>query len=64
MLVIVTAAIVTVILVISVGLSIVEFRKITPLAFRCTKCGVQWNQPPHLSSPPECRRCGATDWAL
>ena len=63
-LVIVTAAIVSVILCVSIGLSIVELRKITPLAFRCAKCSVEWSQPPHLESPPQCPRCRAADWAV
>jgi DNA polymerase II large subunit len=63
MLVAVTAAIVAAIVLVSVGLSIAQFRKITPLAFRCLRCGAVFHQPPHLPSPGSCPRCGATDWA-
>jgi rubrerythrin len=48
----------------SVGLAIVEFRRVTPLAFRCTKCGTEFRQPPHREFPRECPTCGASDWPL
>jgi hypothetical protein len=57
-------AIIVAIVAISVGLAILEFRRVVPLAFRCTKCGGEFRQPPHREFPRECPSCGATDWAL
>jgi hypothetical protein len=48
----------------SVGLAIVEFLRVVPLIFRCTKCGEEFRQPPHHDFPRECPSCNATDWAL
>ena len=38
------------------------FRKETPLAFTCRRCGAAFRQPPHLDFPAQCPRCGARDW--
>jgi hypothetical protein len=47
----------------SIGLTIVEFRKLTPLGFRCGRCGLRFTQPPHHDYPQRCPRCHAGDWA-
>lgn len=57
-------AIIVVIVAISVGLAIIEFRRVVPLAFRCVKCGAEFRQPPHHEFPRECPSCDARDWAL
>lgn len=46
-----------------IGMTMVEFRKITPLVFQCRRCGKQFHQPPHRDFPRVCPRCGAGDWS-
>jgi hypothetical protein len=48
----------------SSGLSIVEFRRVIPLAFRCRRCGAAFGQAPHRDFPRACPRCRARDWAV
>jgi len=57
-------AVVASILLLSMGLSLVEWRRVTPLAFRCVRCGEEFRQPPHHDYPRECPRCHARDWSL
>ena len=57
-----TIAIVAAIGAMSVGLAIVEFRKLVPLVFRCQRCGHQFRRPAHLPLAKACPRCGALDW--
>jgi len=57
-----TIGIVAAIAVISVGFTIVEFRKLVPLVFRCQRCGHQFRRAPHLELAGACPKCGATDW--
>ena len=57
-----TIAIVAAIGAMSVGLAIVEFRKLVPLVFRCQRCGHEFRRAAHLELAPACPRCGATDW--
>ncbi len=59
MLLVVTAGFVGLIVAMSIGLAIVQFRKVTPLVFTCTKCGQSFQQPPHRDAPRRCPRCGA-----
>jgi predicted Zn-ribbon and HTH transcriptional regulator len=54
--------IVAAIVLMSVGLTVVEFRKMTPLVFECLRCGHEFRQPPHLDFPTECPSCHAPDW--
>ena len=57
-----TIAIVAVIGLVSVALTIVEFRKMKPLLFRCERCKATFRQPPHEDFPGHCPVCHATDW--
>jgi hypothetical protein len=57
-------AVVAGIVLLSIGLAIVEFRRFTGLAFRCARCGHEFQQPPHHDYPRECPRCHAADWAV
>jgi hypothetical protein len=59
----VTVTVVAIIVLVSVGLSIVEFRRFTPLVFRCRRCGIDFLQAPYLEFPRACPRCHARDWA-
>ncbi|MEO6771479.1 MAG: hypothetical protein ABI467_00465 [Kofleriaceae bacterium] len=59
-----TLGIVAVIAVMSVGLAIVEFRKLVPLVFRCQRCGHEFRRPAHLELAKACPKCGAGDWDL
>jgi len=54
--------IVAAIVLVSVGLTVVEFRKMTPLVFECLRCGHEFRQAPHLDFPSECPSCHAPDW--
>jgi Zn finger protein HypA/HybF involved in hydrogenase expression len=57
-----TIAIVAAIGVMSVGLAIVEFRKLAPLIFECQRCRRRFRRAPHLELAASCPHCGATDW--
>jgi hypothetical protein len=57
-----TIAIVAAIGVMSVGLAIVEFRKLVPLIFECQRCSRRFRRAPHLELAAACPHCGATDW--
>lgn len=48
---------------ISAGLSALEFRRMTPLAFHCHRCDADFVQAPHLDYPKRCARCKARDWS-
>ena len=50
------------IVLVSVGLALVEFRKITPLSFRCRRCDTEFRRPPQRDYPRRCPGCGADDW--
>lgn len=39
-----------------------EFRRRTPLAYRCRRCGADFFRPPHHPFPRACARCRARDW--
>jgi len=58
------SAVIGAILLLSIGLAIVELRRITPLAFRCIRCGAKFQQPPHQDYPHKCPSCRARDWAV
>ena len=60
MLLLVTAGFVVLIVAMSVGLAIVQFRKVTPLVFACTKCGATFHQAPHRDTPKRCPTCKAS----
>ncbi|HET9990075.1 MAG TPA: hypothetical protein VFQ65_16205 [Kofleriaceae bacterium] len=55
-------AIVAAIAAMSVGLAIVEFRKLVPLVFRCLHCGHEFRRAAHLPLAKACPKCGATEW--
>jgi len=55
----VTAGLVALIVAFSIGMSIIQFRKVTPLLFTCTKCGRSFQQAPHRDVPRRCPLCGA-----
>jgi rubrerythrin len=56
------AAAVAVIVLISVGLTVVEFRKIKPLLYHCRRCGHDFKRPAHEEFPATCPKCAACDW--
>ncbi len=58
-----TIVVVASIALLSVALSIVEFRRRIPLAFTCQRCGYEFRQASHRDYPPACPRCHARDWA-
>ncbi len=60
MLLLVTAGFVGLIVAMSVGLAVVQFRKLTPLVFACTKCGRWFEQAAHRDTPRRCPHCGAS----
>jgi len=64
MVLLVTIAFIAIVTLASIAMTIVQFRKITPLAFRCTKCGNEFRQAPHRDYPRACPRCHARDWAV
>lgn len=60
---VVTLAFIAIVVAAMVGMTLVEFRKITPLLFQCRRCGHQFHQPPHRDFPRACPRCAAADWS-
>jgi rRNA maturation endonuclease Nob1 len=38
------------------------FRRMTPLIFRCGRCGRDFERAAHRRFPAVCPRCGARDW--
>ena len=40
-----------------------SFRRMTPLAFRCIRCGTEFRQQPYRRYPAACPRCHARDWS-
>ena len=38
------------------------FRRMTPLAFRCLRCGVEFQRKAWLRFPARCPSCRARDW--
>lgn len=38
------------------------FRTMTPLVFRCGRCGRNFEQAAHRRFPAVCPQCGARDW--
>ncbi|HEU4726336.1 MAG TPA: hypothetical protein VFT22_00535 [Kofleriaceae bacterium] len=59
-----TGAVIAGIVVLSIALSIVQYRRMTPLVFRCARCGVEFRRAPYRAFPRACPGCGARDWAL
>jgi hypothetical protein len=57
-----TIVIIMMIGLMSVALTIVEFRKMKSLVFRCQRCQAEFRQPPHQDFPSRCPACHATDW--
>lgn len=39
------------------------FRRMTPLAYRCGRCGRDFQRAAHRRFPAACPHCGARDWA-
>lgn len=64
MVAIVTIAFIAIITLASIAMTIVQFRRITPLAFLCQKCGHEFHQAPHRDYPRKCPRCHARDWSM
>jgi hypothetical protein len=60
---VVTLAFVAIVILGMAALTAIQFRRITPLVFRCQRCGHEFRQPPHRDFPHACPRCGARDWA-
>jgi rubrerythrin len=60
---VVTLVFIAIVVVAMIGMTAVEFRKITPLLFQCQRCGHAFHQPPHRDFPRACPQCGAADWA-
>ena len=61
---IVAVYIVVAIVLVSIGLAIVEYRKIEPLVFECRRCGAEFVQPPHHAYPRACPACRTANWAV
>ncbi len=59
----VTIIIIAVLSGVSVILTGIEFRRITPSVFRCSRCGHQFERPAHRDYPTACPSCKAPDWA-
>ena len=59
----VTLAFIAIVVLGMIGMTMVEFRKITPLVFQCRRCGKEFQQPPHRDFPRACPSCDAVDWA-
>ena len=59
-----TLACIAGILALSIAMSIIQFRRVTPLVFRCVRCGAEFRRAPHRAFPRACPRCGARDWAV
>lgn len=60
MLWLVTAGLVGLIVAMSIGMAIVQFRKVTPLVFACPTCGAAFHQAPHRDAPRRCPKCGVS----
>jgi rubrerythrin len=58
----VVALIVVVPLVAALALTLLAFRGMTPLAFRCRRCNTEFRRQPHRDFPSACPACGARDW--
>jgi hypothetical protein len=39
------------------------FRRMTPLAFRCLRCGAEFQRKPWRRFPAACPACNAKDWS-
>jgi Zn finger protein HypA/HybF involved in hydrogenase expression len=39
------------------------FRRMTPLAFRCLRCGAEFQRKPWRRFPAACPACHAKDWS-
>jgi len=61
---VVTIAFIAIVVLVSIAMSIVQFQTLTPLVFRCRKCGGAFCQPPYRRFPRVCPRCHAQDWAV
>lgn len=46
-----------------IGLTIVQFRRVTPNAYRCLQCQAEFSKPAHQDYPDRCPTCGARKWA-
>jgi Zn finger protein HypA/HybF involved in hydrogenase expression len=60
---VVALAFVAIVVLAMIGMTAVQFRRVTPLVFRCQRCGHEFRQPPHRDFARACPRCGADDWA-
>lgn len=58
----VVVVVVVIPLAVAVLLGLVTFRRITPLAYRCQRCGRDFVRPPFRGFPTACGRCSARDW--
>ncbi|HET9623119.1 MAG TPA: hypothetical protein VFP84_17220 [Kofleriaceae bacterium] len=63
MVLVVTLGFVAIVVLATIAMTRVQFRKITPLVFRCRRCAGEFRQPPHKDFPRACPRCGAADWS-
>ena len=43
-------------------LGFAAFRRETPMAYTCRRCGHEFTRPAHEPFPARCPRCGAPDW--
>jgi hypothetical protein len=59
-----TIAAIAILVLVSVALSILQFRRATPLVFCCVRCGIEFRRAPHRDFARACPGCGAHDWAV
>ena len=51
------------IVLVSIGLTAVEFRRVPRHVFICRRCDAVFLRAAHREFPRECPRCSALDWA-
>lgn len=59
----VVVALLAIPIAVSIFFGAMSFRRITPLAYRCTRCGAEFRRAPHRRYAPACPRCHARDWS-
>ncbi len=47
---------------VAVFFGLFAFRTMTPLAFRCARCGAEFRRKPWRAMPASCPSCHARDW--
>jgi hypothetical protein len=47
---------------VAVFFGLFAFKTMTPLAYRCQRCGHEFRRKPYRRFPAECPHCHARDW--